>query len=228
MEKNVIGGYVVSIISVVFVPEGIAMAADSRLTGVIQHPDGIRDRFTISDNSQKLFLLNKSQVGISCCGEMLIKNKTIGDFIRSFEIDCVDENDSVPSIALKLQKYLIQQNPSSQTSFYVAGYDKDVPFVFAVGAGFLINNNSSENEYNFIFNGEVEAFDKLINGNKPTILDYFHMPLKDAMDLAEFVVELTIKYQRFETRVATCGGPIDLLVITKDYAKFVKHKILNP
>jgi hypothetical protein len=228
MVKIVIGGHTVSIISVVFVPEGIAMAADSRLTGVLQHPDGVRDRFTVSDNSQKLFLLTKSQVGISCCGDMLINNQTIGDFIRNFEIECVDENDSVPSIAAKLQKYLIKQNSSSQTAFYVAGYDKDVPFVFAVGTGFLLHRNGSDNEYNFIFNGETEAFDKLINGNKPTILDYYHMPLKDAMDLAEFVVELTIKYQRFETRVATCGGPIDLLVITKDYAKFVKHKILNP
>jgi hypothetical protein len=36
------------------------------------------------------------------------------------------------------------------------------------------------------------------------------------------------KYQRFRNGIATCGGPIDLLVITKDYTKFVKHKILNP
>jgi hypothetical protein len=54
------------------------------------------------------------------------------------------------------------------------------------------------------------------------------MPLKDAIDYSEFLVELVIKYQRFEDRVATCGGSIDSLVITKDYARVVKHKIFNP
>jgi len=46
------------------------------------------------------------------------------------------------------------------------------------------------------------------------------MPLKDAADFAEFIVDFTNKYQRFDDRIPTCGGPIDLLVITKDYKKF--------
>jgi len=50
------------------------------------------------------------------------------------------------------------------------------------------------------------------------------MPLKDAVDLAEFIVELTIKYERFADKIPTCGGPIDILVITKDYTQFYRHK----
>ncbi|WP_195990152.1 hypothetical protein [Clostridium sp. D53t1_180928_C8] len=53
------------------------------------------------------------------------------------------------------------------------------------------------------------------------------MQLKDGVDLAEFIVDVTIKYQRFDMRLATCGGSIDSLIITKDYSKFIKHKVLN-
>lgn len=35
-------------------------------------------------------------------------------------------------------------------------------------------------------------------------------------------------YTRHGKGIATCGGPIDILVITKDYTKFIRHKILNP
>ena len=219
-----------SIISVVYVPEGIAMAADSRLTGYRKYEDGLTDRFTISDNTQKLFLLTKSKVGISWCGDAMINDCTIGDFIRDFEISQVEAGDSITVIAKKLQEYLIQINPLSGTSFYVAGYEKDEPFVYVVTRTILERKNADNTTlaYNFAFNGEYEAIDKLFNGPKPTILNFRMMPLKDAIDFAEFTIELVIKFQRFEDRVATCGGDIDILVITKDYARFVRHKILNP
>ena len=57
----------------------------------------------------------------------------------------------------------------------------------------------------------------------------FETVLKDAIDLSRFLVDLTINYQRFENNsIATCGGPIDTLVITKDGASFAKHKIYKP
>ena len=36
------------------------------------------------------------------------------------------------------------------------------------------------------------------------------MPLKDAVDFADFLIETTIKYQRFEMKPKTCGGDIDV------------------
>ena len=51
------------------------------------------------------------------------------------------------------------------------------------------------------------------------------MPLKDGIDLSEFMVDLTIKYQRFSDGIQTCGGPIDVLVLTKDTAFWYKHKL---
>lgn len=54
------------------------------------------------------------------------------------------------------------------------------------------------------------------------------MPLKEAIDFAEFLVDTTIKYERFCDDIQTCGGDIDILVITKDEAFWKQHKIFNP
>jgi hypothetical protein len=49
-----------TIISVVWVPEGIAMTADSRLLGTYTRDNGVVERFTFSDNAQKLLLIRNS------------------------------------------------------------------------------------------------------------------------------------------------------------------------
>jgi hypothetical protein len=41
------------------------------------------------------------------------------------------------------------------------------------------------------------------------------MPLKDAIDLAEFMVDLTVKFSRFKPGAPTVGGPIELAAISK-------------
>ena len=41
------------------------------------------------------------------------------------------------------------------------------------------------------------------------------MPVRDAIDLAEFLVDLTIKFRRFTPGAPTVGGPIEVAAITK-------------
>ena len=51
------------------------------------------------------------------------------------------------------------------------------------------------------------------------------MPIQDAIDLAEFLVDLTIKYQRFMPGADTVGGPIKVAAITKHEGfKWVRRK----
>lgn len=60
------------------------------------------------------------------------------------------------------------------------------------------------------------------------------MPIQDAIDLAEFLVELTIRYSRFKPGPATVGGPIDVAAVTKhEHFKWIRRKYyytrqLNP
>ena len=77
-----------SIICSIYVPEGIVMAADSRMTVTAVH-GGDKPKelvFSISDNAQKIVLLNKVKVGIASCGNAVLDGKTISDYLRIFEI----------------------------------------------------------------------------------------------------------------------------------------------
>jgi hypothetical protein len=51
------------------------------------------------------------------------------------------------------------------------------------------------------------------------------MPLQDAIDLAEFMVDLTIKFSRFRLGAPTVGGPVEIAAISKHEGfRWVKRK----
>jgi hypothetical protein len=51
------------------------------------------------------------------------------------------------------------------------------------------------------------------------------MPIQDAIDLAEFLVELTAKFYRFLPGAQSVGGPIEIAAITKhEHFKWIKRK----
>ena len=51
------------------------------------------------------------------------------------------------------------------------------------------------------------------------------MPIKDAIDLAEFLVDLTEKFVRFSPGAQTVGGPIEIAAITEHEGfKWIKRK----
>jgi len=60
------------------------------------------------------------------------------------------------------------------------------------------------------------------------------MPLQDAIDLAEFLADLTIKFARFRVGAPTVGGPIEIAAISKHEGfrwvqrKYYFKKELNP
>ena len=51
------------------------------------------------------------------------------------------------------------------------------------------------------------------------------MPIQDAIDLSEFLIDLTIKFSKFNVGAPTVGGPIEIAAITKyEGFKWVKRK----
>lgn len=219
-----------SIIATVYIPEGIIMSADSRLTGITTHGNGMMDRHTISDNCQKIFLIKDKLIGISCCGNATIGGKSFGDFIRSFEIEQVKKDDDVCSIATKLRDYTISNNGIG-VIYHVCGYLNDVQYYYSINEREIIRNNIDANgntTWATSWSGEQGILSRLFTGENALQVDWNFMQLKDGIDLAEFMVDLTCKTQRFTCGLATCGGAIDILLITKDYAKWVKHKVVNP
>jgi hypothetical protein len=52
------------------------------------------------------------------------------------------------------------------------------------------------------------------------------MPIQDAIELASFMVETTIRFVRFNLRAETVGGPVEIAVITKHEGfKWVRRKL---
>lgn len=72
--------------------------------------------------------------------------------------------------------------------------------------------------YAAMWSGSKDAITRLILSQPEAKIIWSLMPLKDAIDFSEFMIELTIKYERFITDIQSCGGEIDILVITKDDA----------
>jgi 20S proteasome alpha/beta subunit len=216
----------------VYVPEGIVLAADSRMTGniMMKTPDGKTQQqgmFAISDNAQKVFLLNKVRVGIASCGLAILENKTVSDYLRLFEIEEVRPKDNVTDVAKKLQAYAYKYFPN--VHFFVCGYEEEEPFVYDVSKELRrINMDNGRIKYASSWSGEQVAITKLLNSQPPTPVNHDLMPLKDAVDFAEFLIDVTIKLQRFEMKPKTCGGAIDVLVLTKDSAFWHKHKLFKP
>lgn len=270
-----------SIMCCIYVPEGIVMAADSRLTRTKPAKKPIvlpsndpetktvllpETTYTMSDNTQKVLLIKKVNVGVSFCGNAIIDEMTVADFIRRFEIEKVTPTDTTEEVACKLSEYY----KGNGTHFFVCGYNKDVPFVYDVINGYTRSNISTSNinkaapkdaanegsvheqeigvpenlliknndnasasevptvTFGALWAGQKTAISKIVNDPPILNADWDTMPLKDAIDFADFLIDTTIKYERFCDDIQTCGGDIDILVITKDEAFWKQHKIYRP
>ena len=275
------GVLTMSIMCCIYVPEGIVMAADSRLTRTkmtnsidIPAKDGVpaktvifQTTYTSSDNAQKVLLIKKTGTGVSFCGDAMIDGVTVADVVRRFEIEKVCESDTTEYVANKLVEYY----SGGGTHFFVCGYNDDVPYVYDVSNKSVkraniaskpeegapskdaaddgthpdteipenIKNDHSQVESTApeatpivipgaIWAGQKTAITKIVNEKPILNAAWGTMPLKDAIDFAEFLVDTTIKYERFSDDIQTCGGDVDVLVITKDEAFWKQHKIYNP
>lgn len=216
-----------SIIASVYLKEGIIMSADSRITGTTTHKDGTKDRHPLSDNGQKLFLIKNDNVGISSCGAQMIDGKTIADFIRIFGQEEVTDNDTVEEVAEKLSKY-IDGKYQGDLIFHVCGYDDTKKCVYRITNGALTLEADSQDDCGVVWNGEPKVISNILTGANAIPIEWNFMQLKDGIDFAEFLIDITCKIHRFQTGLGTCGGPIDILLLTKGYTKWIRHKIINP
>lgn len=214
-----------TIVSCVYVPEGIAMAADSRLTNTAVLPDGAHVSYTFSDNAQKIMLIQNSKIGLVFAGTAFVDGKTIADHIREFDINIVRDGYNISHIAMLLHEFINERNLN--VVIMLSGYEEDQPHVYEIiqSEWKRLNKKDENIIYAVSWAGELALANKILQENE---IPFDILPLKDAVDLAHFVVDVTKKYTRFENRISTVGGPIDVLVITKDYTKFIKHKILSP
>lgn len=233
-----------SLIVTVYTNEGIIMASDSRmsLTTTTTYSDGKTVKSIGShctDTTYKTFIAN-SHVGISACGDSLIKEMPLSSWIMKFIAEKADENDTVEMISKKLQVYFSALDPKLDTHFIIAGYNKGslTPRVqrLFISKGKLDTVNASSP--GATWDGEVSTLQRLLmpvglkTGNTYSPLPdnkftFSYFTLQDAINFAEYAIDVTIKTMAFAQTAKTVGGPIDILAIRPDKAFWIKHRELH-
>ena len=235
-----------SFIITVYTNEGIIMASDSRTTysnqvvlpnGEIRHNFGVQ----ITDTTYKTFICN-SRIGLSTCGDATINSTPIAGFIESFIAQKVTNVDSVEDVCDKLIEYFSQYTPLPETNFIVAGYNNDdqkqhISRVYIATKQIIPTVDTSIP--GTLWDGETNTLKKLVKsvGIKNEDGTYTDLPnysigfdfftLQDAINFAEYAVDVTIKTMSFQDCVKTVGGPIDILAIKPNGVFWIQHKELH-
>jgi len=165
-----------SLIIVIYVPEGIVMASDSRQSVTVEGkaPDGrdIKVETVNSDAVTKTFLLEEQQVGISNYGQDMINGVPMARYLRSFIEETLVAADDVTTIPQKLIDYFRSFAPKADAGFHVAGYKKEqklsIPYVFRchVGNSTVERRNLRPNKtvaYGASWSGQIDILTSIIN-----------------------------------------------------------------
>jgi hypothetical protein len=236
-----------------YVPGGIVMASDSRQSVTIEGktPEGkdFKVETANSDAVMKTALLEKQQVGVSNHGQDLLNGVPMGSYIKRFIEEELVAADDVTTIPKKLVEYFRKPFPDADAGFYVAGYKKEgkasVPYVYHchVAKNTIERRNVKPDgslAYGASWSGQIDVLtsivnpvivkdekgaDKMIRAPAPIIWDA--MTLQDAIDFSIYAIRTTIDTMRFQARPKNVGGPIDVLLLTPEEARWIKRKELH-
>jgi hypothetical protein len=239
----------VTLITTVYVREGIVMASDSRLSLTVdqKQDNGQVLKVTVpqSDSSYKTFL-TQTRIGISTFGAADIEGVPVAGFIESFISEQVaDKLTEVEAVTRKLLGHFRKFHPDRDIQFYVAGYsrskgkaDQQIWHVYTLQN--KVERLNHPGKQGAIWGGETDILARLINhvgaldtsGKLTNAMPYFqiqwqYFTLQDAIDFSIYAIRSTIDSFRFQTRPKTVGGPIDVLVIKPDEAFWVQRKELH-
>lgn len=234
-----------SFIISVYTNEGIIMASDSRTTytSTTSNPDGSIERLVgvqTTDTTYKTFLC-QGKIGISTCGTADINGVPITGYIEDYITKETDAESTVETVAQGLLMYFSRFSPLPATIFVVAGYTQ--PNLKQQILRVFIKENRIEHVDCSLpgasWNGEKDVFSKIVNSVAVKTNDgsYVDLPsfgtgfnfftLQDAINYAEYAVDVTIKTMFFQDRVKTVGGPIDILAIKPTGGFWIQRKELH-
>jgi len=242
-----------SLVIATYVPEGIVMASDSRQSITIEGktPEGkvFKVETVNSDAVTKTFLLERQGVGISNFGEDLLAGVPMASYIKKFIEEELAAADDVMAISKKLVEYFRRSFPNADAGFHVCGYKKEgkvsIPHVYHchVGRNAIERRNIKPDgslAYGATWSGQIDILDsivspvvikddkgvdKIIRTVAPIVWDA--MTLQDAIDFSIYAIRTTIDTMRFQARQKNVGGPIDVLLLTPDEARWICKKELH-
>jgi len=176
-------------------PEGVVLAADSRVTLEAKH--GEAPPILVSfDNATKLLSFSEHRyVGAVTYGAALIGQRTAHSYVPEFELALSKtrgkQRITVLELAKSMSKFFMDRWQEAMPkdydgphmSFIVGGYDPDA----AYGAVFLFEiprqpepqpRNAGENEFGMTWGGQLEIVSRLIHGYDPALIPILRHSLK--------------------------------------------------
>jgi hypothetical protein len=223
-----------SLIISVYVPEGIVLAGDSRLTlnWTNKTQTGEQNNsITTSDSYTKIYSL-ANKFGLGVFGEVFVNEINICGSINQFVQENIDKNTTIDEIPERLIHFFGEKFNYPVTHFYLVGYKMEdgisVPHTYSIAlAEKSYRRSNFENDY--IINGanwggEIEVLSRILltvkmqRGDEwaevaDNAIPWNFMTLQDAVDFGVYAVRTTIDTMRFQQKEKTVGGPIDVLVI---------------
>ncbi len=209
-----------------------------------------------SDNVYKIYLLSRKdkndkpifEVGVQSFGQDLLGGISTTSHIKRFSEEKLTDEDNVTTIPKKLVDFFRELFPTADTGFHIAGYKKEgkvsVPYIFYchVVRNIIERRNLKPDgnvAYGATWSGQIDVLAGIIQPSlmpgpdgkavplqKPPII-WDAMALQDAVDFSIYAIRTTIDTIRFQARPKNVGGPIDVLVITTDGAKWIQRKELK-
>lgn len=209
-----------------------------------------------SDNVYKTYLLSKKdednklifEVGVSSFGQDLLGGISTASHIKKFTEEELTNEDNVTTIPKKLVEFFRKLFPNADTGFHVAGYKKEKEgkaselYIYHCHVAKNIieqRNVAPYPRYGATWSGQIDVLTgilqpsllpspkgKAVTMQKPPII-WDAMALQDAIDFSIYAIRTTIDTIRFQARPKNVGGPIDVLVITTDGAKWIQKKELK-
>lgn len=238
-----------SLIVTLYVPEGLILAGDSRLTLSWRTKTDAGEQLhsvSASDSNTKIFNI-KNKFGLGTFGVADIKGIPISGFINQFTEEKVTDDTTIDQLPQLLLDFFGEKFGYPATNFYAIGYKVEdgisTPHAYHVSiAGKTINrvNFGSGQTFNGAnWGGEIEVLSRILNTVKlkqgdqwidlpDTPVTWNFMTLQDAIDFAVYAVRTTIETIRFQQKEKTVGGPIDILVIKPNEVPiWIKQKVLR-
>jgi hypothetical protein len=165
-------------------PEGVVLAADSRVTLMAQLQNTLAMPVNF-DNATKLLSFSKPHmyVGAVSYGAAVIGSRTAHSFIPEFELTLPEERLRLEDFSERLSRFFLdrwhENVPENYTgpdmTFIVGGYDADE----AYGRVFLFGiprqpdpraQNPGEQEFGMTWGGQLQVASRLIQGYDPNLL----------------------------------------------------------
>ncbi len=202
-----------------------------------------------SDTTYKTFLVNN--IGISTCGAAGINGTPLTGFIEKFIHEQISKETDVADVPNLLLQYFRSFFPIPELLFQVAGYSqksgKTEQRLYRVSISSDSVKEVDTSSQGAAWNGETEILSRIVNsiwlkrvakndnGEDIAFYDEIKAPpipwnffsLQDGIDFATYAINTTIETMRFQQRLKTVGGPIDILIIKPDGAFWAAHKTLH-